>query len=77
MKAARACCRVVVHPQRFVRSIKERGICSGLGFCGELFQAWEVGLSPYSEKPVGSEFGGQDPHPWVGSPVGNQAGIVL
>ena len=44
--------------------------------CGELFQAWEMWLSPHSEKPVGSEVGGQDPHPWIGSPVGNQACIV-
>ena len=28
------------------------------------------------EKPVGSEVGGQDPCPWIGSPVGNQACIV-
>ena len=33
-------------------------------------------LSPHSEKPVGSEVGGQDPCPWIGSPVGNQACIV-
>ena len=45
-------------------------------FCGEPFQAWEMWLSPHSEKPVGSEVGGQDPRPWIGSPVGNQAGIV-
>ena len=44
--------------------------------CGELFQAWEMWLSPHSEKPVGSEVGGQDPHPWIGSPVRNQACIV-
>ena len=44
--------------------------------CGEPFQAWEMWLSPYSEKPVGSEVGGQDPHPWTGVPVGNQACIV-
>ena len=43
---------------------------------GELFQAWEMRLSPHSEKPVGSEVGGQDPWPWIGSPVGNQAYIV-
>ena len=24
-------------------------------------------------KPVGSEVGGQDPRPWISSPVGNQA----
>ena len=45
-------------------------------WCGELFQAWEMRLSPHSEKPVGSEVGGQDPRPWIGSPVGNQACIV-
>ena len=28
------------------------------------------------KKPVGSEVGGQDPHLWMGSPVGNQACIV-
>ena len=28
-------------------------------------------------KPVGSEVGRQDPHPWISSPVGNQACIVL
>ena len=44
--------------------------------CGELFQVWEMWLSPQSEKPVGSEVGGQDPHSWIGSPVGNQACIV-
>ena len=44
--------------------------------CGELFQAWEMWLSPHSEKQVGSEVGGQDPCPWIGSPVGNQACIV-
>ena len=43
---------------------------------GELFHTWEMWLSPHSEKPVGSEVGGQDPRPWIGSPVGNQAGIV-
>ena len=32
---------------------------------------------PHSEKPVGSEVGGQDPHPWISSPVGNQACIAL
>ena len=45
-------------------------------FSGELFQAWEMWLSPHSEKPVGSKVGGQDPRPWIGSPVGNQACIV-
>ena len=44
--------------------------------CGELFQAWEMWLSPHSEKPVGSEAGGQDPCPWLSSPVGKQACIV-
>ena len=44
--------------------------------CGELFKAWEMWLSPHSEKPVGSEVGGQDPHPRIGSPMGNQACIV-
>ena len=43
---------------------------------GELFQVWEMWLSPHSEKPVGSEVGGQDPRPRIGSPVGNQACIV-
>ena len=43
---------------------------------GELFQAWEMWPSPHSEKPVGSEVGGQDTRPWTGSPVGNQACIV-
>ena len=45
-------------------------------YCGESFQAWEMWLSPHLEKPVGSEVGGQDPHPWISSPVGNQACIV-
>ena len=44
--------------------------------CGELFHTWEMWLSPHSEKPVGSEVGGQDPRPWIGSPVGNQVCIV-
>ena len=44
--------------------------------CGEPFQAWEMWLSPHSEKPAGSEVGGQDPCPWISSPVGNQACIV-
>ena len=44
--------------------------------CGEPFQAWEMWLSPHAEKPVGSEVGWQDPRPWIGSPVGNQACIV-
>ena len=43
---------------------------------GELFQAWEMWPSPHSEKPVGSKVGGQDPRPWISSPVGNQACIV-
>ena len=43
---------------------------------GEPFQAWAMWLSPHSEKPVGSEVGGLDPRPWIGSPVGNQACIV-
>ena len=42
----------------------------------EPFQAWEMWPSPHSEKPVGSKVGGQDPRPWTGSPVGNQACIV-
>ena len=45
--------------------------------CGEPFQAWEMWLSPPLGKPVGSEVGGQDPRPWISSPVGNQACIVL
>ena len=44
--------------------------------CGEPFQVWEMWLSPHSEKPVGSKVGRQDPRPWIGSPVGNQACIV-
>ena len=44
--------------------------------CGELFQAWEMWLSPHSEKPVGSEVGGQDPRPRIGFPVGNQTCII-
>ena len=36
----------------------------------------EMWLSPHSEKPVRSEVGRQDPRPWIGSPVGNQACIV-
>ena len=44
--------------------------------CGELFHAWEMWLSPHSEKPVGSKVVGQDPRPWTGSPMGNQACIV-
>ena len=47
-----------------------------MNHCGEPFQAWEMWLSPHSEKPVGSEVGGQDPRPWISSPVGNQACIV-
>ena len=31
---------------------------------------------PRLGKPVGSEVGRQDPHPWTGSPLGNQACIV-
>ena len=53
--------------------------CLGIALvnlCAELFQAWEMWLSPHSEKPVGSEVGGQDPRPWISSPVGNQACIV-
>ena len=44
--------------------------------CGELFHTWEMWLGPCSEKPVGSEVGGLDPRPWIGSPVGNQACII-
>ena len=47
-----------------------------LVYYGEPFQAWEMWLSPHLEKPVGSDVGGQGPHPWIGSPVGNQACIV-
>ena len=36
--------------------------------CGEPFQVWEMWLSPHSEKPLGSEVGGQDTCPWTGSP---------
>ena len=43
---------------------------------GEPFQAWEMWPSPHSEKPVGREVSGQDPHPRIGSPVGNEALIV-
>ena len=32
---------------------------------------------PQLEKPVGSEVGGQNPRPWISSPVENQACIVL
>ena len=42
----------------------------------EPFQAWEMWPSPHTEKPVGVRSGTQDPHPWTGSPVGNQACIV-
>ena len=49
---------------------------STVGLCGELFHTWEMWLSPYSEKPVGSDVGGQEPRPWIRSPVGNQACIV-
>ena len=35
-----------------------------------------VAQSPLG-KPVGSEVGGQDPRPWISSPVGNQACIVF
>ena len=48
----------------------------GGALCGEPFQVWEMWLSPHWEKPVGSEVGGQDPRPWISSPVGNQACIV-
>ena len=47
-----------------------------LSICGKPFQAWEMWPSPHSEKPVGSEVWRQDPHPWIGSPMGNQALIV-
>ena len=53
------------------------GYVARLIICGELFQAWEMWLSPHLEKPVGSKVGGQDPRPWISSPVGNQACIVL
>ena len=43
---------------------------------GRPFQAWEMWLSPLSEKPVGSEVGRQDPRPWISSPMGNQACFV-
>ena len=48
-------------------------VWQGIQIYRELFQAWEMWPSPHSEKPVGSEVGGQDPRPWIGSPVGNQA----
>ena len=32
---------------------------------------------PPLRKPVGSKVGGQDPRPWISSPVGNQACIAL
>ena len=70
-------------------SCQRRGTLGGLGEKGDIkqksekqnnrgepFQAWEMWLSPHSEKPVGSKAGGQDPRPWIGSPVGNQACIV-
>ena len=44
---------------------------------GEPFWVWEMWPRPHSEKRVGSEVGGQDPHPQTGSPVGNQACVVL
>ena len=50
-------------------------MCSHHGY-GELFQAWEVWLSPHLEKPVGSKVGEQDPCPQTGSLMGNQACIV-
>ena len=43
---------------------------------GNCSKRGKIGFSPHSEKPVGSEVGGQDPRPWIGSPVGNQACIV-
>ena len=49
---------------------------SELEDCEEPFHVWEMWFSPHSEKPVGSEVGRQDPHPWIGSPVGNEACIV-
>ena len=60
-------------PAEYIRAdgIYRKGIT-----CGELFQVWEMWLSPHLEKPVGREVGGQDPRPWIGSPVGNQACIV-
>ena len=56
--------------------IKQDIIYILFSICGEPFQAWEMWLSPHSKKPVGSEVGGQDPHQWIGSPMGNQACIV-
>ena len=41
------------------------GNCSKRGKCGSA-PTWKT-----------SEVGGQDPHPWISSPVGNQACIVL
>ena len=66
----------------YSRSLKTIYKCSLLAlelerfYCGEPFQVWEMWLSPHSEKPVGSKVGRQNPHPWIGSPVGNQACIV-
>ena len=62
------------HPSIFNKSLYSKS--SKYSKFGEPFQAWEMWLIPHSEKPVGSEVGGQDPRPWISSPVGNQACIV-
>ena len=50
--------------------------CYPCGTSWDPFEAWEMWPSPHSEKPVRSKVGGQDPRPWTGFPVGNQACIV-
>ena len=42
-------------------------------FVGNRSKRGKWGSAP---TPVGSEVGSQDPRPWIGSPVGNQACIV-
>ena len=59
-----------------VTLLTQKNIFIFLDFYGEPFHAWEIWLSPHLEKPVGSEVGGLDACPWIGSPVGNQACIV-
>ena len=66
-----------VHAMRSSRSMSLNLILHlFLAFYGEPFHTWEMWPSPHSEKPVGSEAGGQDPCPWTGSPMENQACIV-
>ena len=53
-------------------------LCGLFGFFGwgTVPSMGNVAQAPLG-KPVGSEVGRQDPRPWISSPVGNQACIVL